>query len=187
MSVKWNSKIMFPTDSAYKARICGAEFGRSKSSGNPMITLTWEVVAPQEVEVAGELVNIAGVQCTQYYSTSTLDSDSESGLDDEKTKNNRKKTQELYTTLGIEDPIDFENPDTKVLLGKCAYVGMKSDVNERRKTPTIAQIETAKKAGKRPEGDLMTHPITGAKLVDYWPKITDVFGLCAEDSVAAAY
>lgn len=187
MSVKWNSKIMFPTDSAYKARICGAVFGASKSSSNPMITVTWEVVAPQEVEVGGELVNIAGVQTTEYYSTATIDKDSESGFDDEKTKNARKRVQELYTTLGIEEAIDWENPDTKPLLGKCAYVGMKSDVNERRKTPTLAQIEACKKAGKRPEGDLMTHPITGAKLTDYWPKVTDVFGHCAEESVSAAY
>ena len=73
MASKWNSNIQFPTDSNFVNRIVEAEFGESKNSGNPMVTLELEVVTPAEVEIGGVMYNIAGVGCKQYYTTLCMD------------------------------------------------------------------------------------------------------------------
>jgi len=179
MSKKWNSDIMFPTDSDYIARIVGATFAPS-SKGNPMLTLNFEVVSPQEKEVAGEMVSLAGVKAKKYYVTSALD---ESGdVDVEKSERCVETINKLADSLGIES-LDLSNIDTKPWLGKLCLVQMSSNVTEQRKTPTASQIEAAKKAGKRPEGDVMKHPVSGKNLIEYWPQIDEIFGLASSDGV----
>lgn len=73
MAKKWSAAVMIPTSSEYANRITGASFSPSKSSGNPMVTVECEVVTPQEVEVGGEQVNIAGVSTTNYFVTTVID------------------------------------------------------------------------------------------------------------------
>lgn len=183
MSKKWNSEIQFPTDSDYINRIVGATFAPSKK-GNPMLTLNFEVVSPQEKEVAGEQVVLAGVKSTRYFVTQSLDESGE--VDVEKSQRAADTLKELCAKLKIDD-VNFENIDTKPFLGKLVYTAMSSNVVERRKEPTAAQIAAAKAAGKRPEGDIMKHPITGKNLINYWPQIDDIFGLAPSDGVQVAF
>lgn len=185
-TVKWNSNIMFPSDSNFTARIVSAEFGNS-SKGNPMITATWEVVTPEEYEVAGEQVNIAGVKVTTWYVSQTLDQDGEE--DKEKTKKNKEQIAKLFTMVGVEEKdINWDNIDTKPLLGKCFLVQMSGKPEPQRKNPTLAQIDAAKKAGnKRAEGDIQKHPVTGKDLMQYWPRINEVFALAPEGHVNMTY
>lgn len=190
MSEKWSFKIPFPVESNYVNRITEVSFGPSKSSGNPMITMTCEVVMPQEIEAGGEMYNIAGVKTTNYYTTKTL---TQGGFDEEKTENQVKRIKDLLTMLFPENPeyadkFNPDNPDADVLKamqGKLILTQMSAEVTERRKTPTAAQIEEAKKTGKRPEGDVMKHPITGKPLISYRPKIDEIFGLAPEDIASA--
>lgn len=191
-SQKWNSKIQFPTDSNFTARICGASFGQSNKD-NPMITLDWEVVLPTDVEVAGEMVNIAGVKCKSYYNVTVFD---EGEIDKDKTSkvrlrlHNPNKKDGLFDMLDIKpEDINWDNPDVDVLKGKAFFVMMEPKVEEKRKNPTLVELEEARKKGIHPSkaGAIMKHPVTGKPIVDYWPEIKQIFALAPEGSVGTAY
>lgn len=47
-----------------RLRIIGTKFEASNSKGNPMTTLTCEVIEPEEVAVDGKLVKVAGEKAT---------------------------------------------------------------------------------------------------------------------------
>ena len=185
MSKKWSSAVQFPADSNYVNRIVSVAFGPSNSSGNPMVTLETEVVSPEEVEVAGEMINIAGVNCKNYYTTQT---DSE-----EKTANSRKRLAELLANLGIDTSnLNWDNlaPQLKPLVGKLILTMMTSTIQERRKNPTAVQMEAAKAKGVtnfRDVGEVMKHPVTGKALINYWPKIDEIFGLAPEQTAGQTY
>lgn len=173
---KWNSDMMFPTDSNYVARCINATFGESKSSGNAMITFDWEVVEPQEVEINGEMVNIAGIK-TKTYNVVTNFVDGV--IDDAKTNASRERVKKLYEDAGLStEGLDYENLNVDGFKGLAFYVKMDSSITEQRKTPTAAQIEAAKKSGKRAEGDIMKNPVNGKVLVNYYPQVREIFGLC---------
>ena len=78
-----------------------------------------------------------------------------------------------------QEDINWDNlgPVVAGLKGKLVMVQMNSRIDPQRKTPTVAQLEEAKRTGKRAEGDIMKHPMTGKELVKYWPQITDIYGL----------
>lgn len=171
---KWNAELMFPTDSGYTNRVVGAEFGPSSNSGNPMVTLDTEVVQPAEVEIAGEQVNIAAVKAKYYIVTSVVNEDG--SLNEEKTAKARERAKEILTNLGYTT-INWDNIDVTPLRGKLILTLMESEITERRKNPTSSQIEAAKAKGIRAEGDVMKHPVSGKPLVQYWPKIREIFGL----------
>lgn len=185
---------MFPSDSDYIIRVCKAEFGQSKSSGNPMITVEFEVVAPETKEVAGQEVVFSGAKTTQYYPTTVFDGND---IDTEKTKSARKRlfntnpndteNPGLYNLIGLTESPDFENPDTKVLLGKAFYAQLYDDAKSQRKEPTMAQVEAARAKNLKPEGDIMKHPVTGKELVTHWPKLKTLFAANPENSVEMAY
>lgn len=185
MNQKWNATVQFPTDSNYVNRITGVTFGPSNSSGNPMITLACEVVQPDEVEIGGVMFNIAGTPTKNYYTTQTED--------EEKTANARKRVTDLLTLLGIDTSnLNWDNlgPQLEPLKGKLILTMMSCTIQERRKNPTAAQIEAAKKQGLtdfRNIGDVMKHPVSGKALINYWPKIDEIFGLAPDQTVGGPY
>jgi len=183
MAKKWNSNIMFPSDSDYIVRVCKAEFSESKSSGNPMITVEFEVVAPEVKEIAGEEVSLSGVKVKQYYTTTVFDNQE---VDSAKTKNARERINAFYHLIDPEAVVDFENPDTQVLVGKAFYAQMYPEIVAQRKEPTMAQIESAKSKGIKAEGDVMLHPVTRKELIAYWPKLKELFGVCSEHNAGVA-
>jgi len=179
MSTKWNAQIQFPTDSNFVNRITGATYERSKSSGNPMIILKCEVVRPAEVEINGEMVNIAGVKTTSYFTTQKFDGDILDAAGSERAL--EALTKNFLTPLRIPvEEFDIENPVLDSLKGKLIYSQMESEVEERRKSPTAAQIAAANEKKERPLGDIMLHPVTGKKLINYWPKMRTIFDICEE-------
>ncbi len=189
MSIKWNATMQFPTDSNFTNRIIGIDFGPSKSSNNPMLTVTCELYHPQEVEIDGKQVTIAGVETTNYFIT-------ENPGDEEKTVASRQRCMDNFWTK-VHTPEELENAhkepnweniDTKHLLGRLVLTQMEATTQERTKSPTAEQIAKAKANKTKPVGDLMKHPVTGKTLINYWPKINEFFGLAQEqDKMEIAY
>ena len=171
MSKKWNSEIAIPTDSSYIIRCIEEVFGQSKSSGKPMITLKFEVVTPEEVDVAGEMITIAGVQTSpQYYVTQSVDENG--NIDVEKSAEILKRLEKLYKAFGL--PADSINPENPTLgfKGKEVYAVLAADTQERRKSPTAAQLAAGQK-----QGDVMINPLTKAPLIYNSIKVGEIFGL----------
>ncbi len=179
MATKWNAKIQFPTDSNFVNRIIGWTFAPSNSK-NPMVTIETEVISPQEVDIAGEMVSIAGVTCKSYYVTGVYDP-AKQALDETKTSDKQNKfVQNVATPLGItKEEIDWNNLNTlkEKVMGKLVLTLMSPDEEEERANPTSDEIAQAKAKGIRPEGRLLKNPVTGKTLIKYWPKIREIFGL----------
>lgn len=193
MAEKWNSKVQFPNDSGFVVRIVGVKHDASKSSGNPMITLSTEVVSlngSPEVEIGGKIYNIAGVESDSYYVTAHPG-------DEEKTKQDQDRLFDpetgLLNALQIDrSTVDWANlmPILEPFKGKLLLVQMSPDIVEQTKNPTAAQLEAGKKQGLKPnqiKGDVQKHPVTGKALINYFPKVRTVFALAPQDGVAMPY
>ena len=174
----YNQSLQFPTLSEFSNRIIEAEFVKSKSSGNPMVHIKCEVVAPTEYEIDGENVNLAGVKTDNYYTTQHEFEDG--SIDGVKTEDDHDRVMKmLFTPLDIEESaIDWDNINVDLLLkGKVILTQMSAEVTEQRKTPTKAQVDAAKAKGVRPVGDIMKNPKTGRVLIQYKPVIKQIFGV----------
>lgn len=188
----WNFKIQFPSNSNFINRIKSVEFGPAKSSGNPMLTVKCEVISPEVVDVAGELVNIAGVETTNYYTTKVIGDDERSTQVLERLTGTNPEQPGLITILFPDNPefvkdFNSENPsqDTlKAMVGKCIMTAMSPKVEPMTATPTSEQIEDAKAKRQRPVGSPMKHPVTGKPLTSYRPQINEVFALAPEGAGA---
>lgn len=181
---KWNADIQYPSDNCFENRILSIK-AEPSNSGNPQIVMETEVVAPTMYEIAGEEVNIQDVKVTMYQAYTVMDGEE---IDKDKTDKARARCLDLLKNLeAVEQSatvsdVSWDNlgPVLAPLKGKIILTQMSSRVTPQLKTPTAAQIATAKAAGKRPEGDVMKHPKTGKDLIKYWPQIVDVYGLRAE-------
>lgn len=182
MTKKWSAELCIPTDSNYKARILKAEFKNSKSSGNPMVEITWELVEPASVLIGEHEVNIAGVESRAYYTISKTDADTGKKV----SASGKEKLEFFFSQVGVTD-VDWENPPVQHLLGKCFLTCVECRPDPRRKTPTATQVETSKRLNKKPEGDMMTNPVTGLPMLNYWPEVKEVFGLSPDGHVAMAF
>lgn len=170
MADKWSSKVQFPQDNF--VLLCTEEsFGPSKSSGKPMITLKFEVHAPQTANIAGTEYVVAGVEIPFYTVTKSINADGV--VDEEKQENVKKRLNALYAQFGLPEPTDLENP-TLGFKGKKVWALLSSDKQEKRKAPTAEQ------AARGEEGEVITNPITGQPLINYWPRINEIFGLAPE-------
>lgn len=147
-----------------------------------MVTLTCEVVQPEKYEIGGVEYNIAGVQTKNYFTTAV-------NGDDEKTAECQRRFKEFAEHVGLDpQSINWDNPDVSSLKGKLILTQMSPDIEEQRKNPTAAQLEAAKAAKTRAVGDVMKHPVTGQPLINYWPKIREIFGLApSQDGVRMPY
>ena len=167
-AIKWNSKLRFPNDN-YVLRVTNASFAPSKSSGNPMITLDVEVVSPEIVEIDGKQVTVSGVSLKHYLTTQVMDGEN---INAEKTAACAARIEELFGKLGLDfSAFNVENPDTTVFENLKFWALLKADKSEKRKQPTAEQ------KAKKELGDIIKDPITGEDLVQYYPKIDEIFGL----------
>lgn len=189
----WNFKIQFPSNSNFVNRLKGVEFGPAKSSGNPQFTVKWEVISPEVVDVAGELVNIAGVETTSWYTTLVPGNDEKSKAAVERlTTSDPEKPGLLYLLFKDTNPefveqFNPENPSAemmKAMVGKCVLSAMSPKVETMKATPTAEQMEAAKAKNVRPEGSVMKHPVTGKPLIAYRPQINEIFALAPEGAGA---
>lgn len=112
----------------------------SKTSGKPMIKLIWEIARPDQIEVAGKPVSIAGIELRPTYMVIHTDPS------DAKKNDRLFNTQEMF---GIEpgvDPDDLE-PYAKAFEGKVANAICGAEEYIQRKDLTDAEIA----AGKTPQ------------------------------------
>src|ERR1700693_2260695 len=96
---------------------CNEEtFETSKSSGNPMVVRTWEIVAPESITINGLPKVIAGTEVKQYLTTMVLveNKDGKIVRDDAKSDKALARLRDENENLGIPTPqIDDENPELK--------------------------------------------------------------------------
>ena len=178
---KWNTSVMFPQDNVV-LRCIEQTFGPSKSSGNPMITLGYEIVSPESFNIAGVDYSVQGLKITPgYYTTATLD-------DAEKTKQNEERVfnstsperPSLYELFEIDTTgIDKNNPKLE-FKGKLIHALLTSEVKEKTKSPTAEQLKKGLKIG-----DVIKNPKTGKPEVTFYPKIVKLYGI-AESAVSGA-
>lgn len=173
---KWSNQIAWVKSSDYIVRCIEETFSESKSSGNPMITLEFEVAAPETMSVGDKEILIAGVKAglKAYYPVTVLSGD---GIDDQKTANSRERVKTLYRAFGLLDTdINYENP-TLAFKGKIVYAWLEDDETEQRKSPTKDELAKGIK-----QGAVMINPVTKKPLVQHYPKIREIFGLAPEDA-----
>jgi hypothetical protein len=165
---KWDMSVAWQPASDFIIR-CVEELFAPSNSGNPMITLKFEVASPEEMDVAGEKYNIAGTPISFWQVVQTMDGDV---VDAEKTAENLKRLKALYAAFELpNDNINPENP-AMGFKGKIVYALLENNQQAKRKSPTAEQL----KAGQK-QGDIMINPLTKQPLVTNYPKITEIFGL----------
>jgi hypothetical protein len=175
--IDYNKKMQFPNNDNYVNRITCVEFKESKSSGNPMLAITCEIVSPTTVEIAGKEVNVAGLETTSYYTTTVLEG---AEVDTEETASKRERLEELYAKLGLDFKNEnWQNPNVKAFENKVILTAMGSEVKRMHKTPTAEQLKNGQK-----QGDVMKDPLTGKEMVFYEPKIIEIFGEAPQDHPA---
>jgi hypothetical protein len=172
----WNSQIVFPQDN-YILRCTDASFGPSKSSGNPMITLSFEIVAPESINVAGTDYNVAGIKTLDYYLT-TQSKDGEGNVNVEKTENLKTRLDDATTKFGIPAVTNPENPSIEEFKGKFIWACVNSKTSERRKAPTTEQLARGEK-----QGDILMNPVTGKPQTQSFPQIVKIFGVAKSEQL----
>lgn len=172
MSKKWSQNIPFPLDN-YIVRCTDEEFGRS-SKDNPMITLKFEIDRPEEVDIGGEMYNVAGARTVPMWIPTQVYEEGE--LNAEKSANAKERLAELYRQFGMAGT--EVNPENPVLgfKGRLVHVRAHGRKEEQRKAPTPEQ----KKRGE--QGDLLKNPITGEPSIRYSIAISEIFGPAEGDT-----
>jgi len=150
----------------YTIRCIDSAFGPSKSSGNPMITLSWEVVAPERVNINGTEKVIAGIKMDSYHTTINLGANGK--RDDAKSEASLARLSETLKALQLPTTIDDENPDLTVFNGIVAEAVLDSDENTLKAKATPEQLAQGIKFGEDVLDD------NGAPIKTYRPKISNI-------------
>jgi len=146
---KFKSSMIFPRDN-YVVRCTEDEFGQS-NKGNAMFTLNFEIDRPEEIEIAGERVNVAGVKTQPTWVVTKVFEDGV--LNEQKSAAAIKRANELMASLG-EPPLDPENPQL-ALKGKLFHV------RAFGKSEPVLKAQTAEQRAAGKPGDPIKNPITG--------------------------
>lgn len=154
--------VRVPRD-LYQLRCIDAKFGISKSSENPMITLTWEIVGPDSITVDGMKADVRGKQLTQYLVL---------------TAKNAGNVFELHEKLGLPaETLDDQNPDTEVYKNLVVDAILSSEDVISRKEPTPEQRASRQQGDPILDGE-------GKQIVSYRPKLENVLGLSKKEVAA---
>lgn len=141
---QWNNKMMFPKD-RYTLQVI-EEKHEPNSNGNPMLTRTLQIVAPELATVGDIKINVAGLKVTQMMVTKVADGNG--GWDKEKSD---AAFGRLRDDLLLFDPtlteIDDENPPL-IAKGKFVDAIIYGKENKSYKPPTPADIAQGKKIGE---------------------------------------
>jgi len=141
----WNSKTPFPKD-RYQLTCIEEEFGKSKG-GNPMITRTWEITAPELVMNGDKQLNVAGLQTTQYV-TLKVKAEGGDGWDIQKSDKAFGRFRDEALTLGLDPDteVDDENPPL-IAKGKTVDAILYAREDVARKPPTPEQLRQGRRFG----------------------------------------
>lgn len=106
----------------YTLVLVAATFGKSKSSGNGMITLEWEVVQPKNIEFQGNTYTVEGTKLVEYASLQPQA---------------LGKLKALHQRWGLPMNLNLTNPNTRLYLGKAltAVVNTKQEKMLAEGTP----------------------------------------------------
>lgn len=162
-ALKSTDKIPFNT--RVQLRCLKEEFGNSKSSGNLMITRTFEIVGPETIEVeGGRKVEAIGTEITQYRVLRNYE-------DDKTTIDPKKSAKSVDTFLSerraLELPVPEELNDEEPPLdmeGLIVEATISCQERVSREPLTAEEKAAGKTLGKEIE-------INGKKVVTYTPQI----------------
>lgn len=179
----WNNKMPFPKD-RYVLTCIEETFDVSKSSGNPMLTQTWEIVSPEFVEQGENKLNVAGCKVTRYVTTKVRSTkeEIEAGAGPWNTERSDKNWARFHNELLLlgfpeDGEVDDENPPIFALNKTVdAIVYAKADV--ARKSPTPEQ------ARRRQMGDPIKDA-DGKDVVTYQLQIDSILGLASKQTNVA--
>lgn len=167
----WNNKLPLPRD-RYTLRCIEESFGLSKSSDNPMLSRTWEIVAPETVTIGDKQVSVAGQKVQQYLVTKVKDPDT-GGWDAKKSDTKFGQLRDDLQKLGFEgEEIDDENPPL-VAESKVVDAILYGKLNQAFKEMTAEQRASGAKVGS---------PITdasGQPIKTYQIQIDSILGLAS--------
>lgn len=175
--VSYNKNMKLPMDN-YIVRCTEENFGVSKGSGNPMVTLNFEIHAPEEVNIAGKRVSIAGVKLQPMWLVTQVIEGGEINAE-KSAKCKARFTSEdadskgMYQLFGL-DPSKF-NPENPVLEFKGKLLHARIDC----KSEPVLKEPTPEQAAKGEKGDVVLNPITKEPVVRNQPFIAEIYGLAA--------
>lgn len=153
----------------YTCRCIKQEFGPNKAQTNPQLTLEWEIVLPETVQIGDRTLTVAGQTFKQYFPTFKVD---EAGnRDEEASKKAIGRLLSFLGNIGIpNDEIDDENPDV-------AIEGLIVDFILQGKANTSMRLATAEEKEQKP--GIQYVPITdenGKPITTYQTNVKDVCG-----------
>tara|TARA_R110002020_G_scaffold2335_6_gene10793 strand:+ start:2986 stop:3495 length:510 start_codon:yes stop_codon:yes gene_type:complete len=133
-----NARPFLPSNT-YTIRVADAESRRSQA-GNPMVVLTWEIVAPESIEDADlGTVRIAGLQFREYL------------VFMEKAAARIKR---VHRTLNLPSELDCDDENDP-------WGTVKTDADLYKGKAAYATIKTEKITKKNGEGEAMLDPANG--------------------------
>lgn len=133
-----------PPNGRYVMRCIEEVFSISKSSENPMITRTWEVVSPEEIKIGDKLVGLAGEKFRQYLTTKVIASEKNTFSLAEVAKKSDaayKRWMDENAKVGLPtEGFDDENPDMQE---SRSCIGVVADCSlYTKKEPAFNKTET---------------------------------------------
>lgn len=174
----YNLTLPWPTDNYIVRCLPDAKFGPS-NAGKPMLTLNFEILTPETVNIAGEDFNVAGTK-TQPVFRVTKSIDSDGNVDAEKTTTVQTYLKDMYKKFGLAEPTDFDNIDVTPLKGIIVWAVVANKAVPKRKAPTAEQLAKGEK-----EGDVLVNPVTGEPNIMNFPEIKEFYGLPKPDVIAS--
>lgn len=174
---KYTSKVKFPKGADYIIGCTDEGFAPSKSSNNPMITLEFEVRAPESKMIDGEEYNMAGTRVAPVYFV-TVPMDAAGVVDKDKQKATVARLEKVCRAFGLPFDSATFNPENPTLgfKGKNVYAALYCESSEQRDDPTPEQL------ARKELGTIQKNPITGEPRVRHNAKIDEIFGLAQTDA-----
>jgi len=146
----WTNKMFFPKDK-YTIRCIEEESGTSKGD-NPMITRTWEIIAPETIQVGDRTLSVGGLKVTQYRPTKVrnapADVEAHGEWDSEKSDKSFNTFTDELKNAGVDVPAEIDDETPPCLMKDVTVAAvLHSKEDKARKSPTPEQMKKGQKVG----------------------------------------
>jgi hypothetical protein len=125
-----------------------------------MVTLEWEIIRPETVDINGRTVAVAGLSSNGLKTYLTL------------TPKALPSTLDFHLNMGLPDSIDTENPDVDIYKGLCVEAVLASEEAVQRRELSEAELES----GMKPEQAEVLKDEDGNPIKAYYPNILTICG-----------
>lgn len=177
----WNSKIFFPKDT-YILRCIDEKVAPSNNSGNPMVTLEWEIVNQAPKPVGDKLIEFDGIKFNSYHVLKCVDPALSPEEREEKTQKYFMQYQDrILEKCGIDCSQGWDDENPPSVKGKIVHASVYGQERKSFKSPTPEQQAKGDKVG-----DVMIDPVTNKEVVIFNPTIEQIFGI-ADVQVSRPY